>query len=131
MNSYFLRVASLRDEFASIGTIINDTELTLMAIDGLPNSWETFAQGVSARDNLYDFNRLKGDCLQEESKKLKKGGKLKTEDEELHVHNANSYKSKKKHFKKKKGNQKNETTSKLWDLNCEVESLEKANFLYY
>ena len=25
MNSYFLRVASLRDELASIGTIINDT----------------------------------------------------------------------------------------------------------
>ena len=24
-----------------------------------------------------------------------------------------------------------ETTSKLWDLNYEVESLEKADFLYY
>ena len=35
MNSYFLRVASLRDELASIGTIISDTKLTLMAIDGL------------------------------------------------------------------------------------------------
>ena len=63
MNSYFIRVASLRDELASIGTIINDTELTLMAIDGLPDSWETFAQGVSPRDTLPDFNRLKGDYL--------------------------------------------------------------------
>ena len=112
MNSYFLRVASLRDELASIGTIINDMELTLMAIDGLPDSWETFAQGVSARDNLLEFNRLKGDCLQEESKKLKKGGKLKTEDEELHVLNTNSYKGKKKHFKKKRRNQKNDKSKK-------------------
>ena len=106
MNSYFLRVSNLRDELASIGTIINDTKLTLMAIDGLPYSWETFAQGVSARDNLLDFNKLKGDCLQEDPKKLKKGGKLKTRDEELHVLKTNSYKGKKKHFKKKKGNQK-------------------------
>ena len=74
MNSYLLRVASLRDELSSIGTIINDIELTLMAIDGLLDSWETFTQGVSEKDNLLDFNRLKGDCLQEESKKLKKGG---------------------------------------------------------
>lgn len=58
MNSYFLRVASLRDELASTGTIIEDKELTLMAIDGLLDSWETFSQGESARDNLPDFNRL-------------------------------------------------------------------------
>ena len=35
MNSYYLRVFSLRDELASIRTIISDTELTLMAIDRL------------------------------------------------------------------------------------------------
>ena len=58
-NSYFLRVASIRDELSSIGTIISDTKLTLMAIDGLPDLWETFAQGISARDNIPDFNRLK------------------------------------------------------------------------
>ena len=52
-----------------------------MAIDGLPDSWETFSQIVSAKDNLPDFNRLKGECLQEESRKLKKGGRLKIEDE--------------------------------------------------
>lgn len=91
INSYFLRFIGIRDEFSTIGTIINDTELMLMAIDGLPESWEIFAQGISARDQLQDFNRLKNDCLQEESRKLKKGGKLKVEDEELHVLNANSY----------------------------------------
>ena len=88
MNPYFLRVASLRDELASIGTIIEDKELTFMAIDGLPDSCETFSQRVSARDNLPNFNRLKEDCLEEESRKLKKGGKLKIEDEELHVLNT-------------------------------------------
>ena len=36
INSYFLRVASIRDELSSIGTIINYIELTLMTIDGLP-----------------------------------------------------------------------------------------------
>lgn len=119
MHSYFLRVASLRDELASIGTIIKDKELTLMAIDGLPNSWEMFAQGISARDKLPDFNRLKGDFLQEESRKLKKGGKSKVENEELHVLNTNTYKGKKKHFKKKKGNHKNDKPKKdLSKIKC-------------
>ena len=118
MNSYFLRVASLRDELASIVTIIEDRELTLMAINRLPDSWETFSQGVRARDNLLDFNRHKGDCLQEESRKLKKGGRLKIEDEELHVLNTNFYKGKKKHFKKK-GNQRNDKPKKdLSKIKC-------------
>ena len=81
MNSYFIRVGSLRDELTSIGYIIDDKELTLMAIDGLPDSWGIFSKGVSVRDKLQKFNRLKGDCLQEESRQLKKGRKLKIEDE--------------------------------------------------
>ena len=96
-------MASLRDEHASIGTIIEDKVLTLMVIDGLLDSWETFSEGVSARDKLPDFNRIKGDCLQEESRQLKKGGKLKTEDEELHVLNTNSYKGKKKTLQEEEG----------------------------
>ena len=91
----------------------------LMAIDGLPDSWETFTQGISARDQLPDFNRLKNDCLQEETRKLKKGGKPKVEDEELHILNVNSYKGKKKLFKKKKGNQNNGKSKKdLSKIKC-------------
>ena len=37
---------------------------------------------------------------------------MKTEDEELHALNTNSYKGKKKHFKKKKGNQRNDKPKK-------------------
>ena len=51
INSYFLNVVGIRDELSSIGTIISDNELTLMAIDRLPDSWETFTQGISAKDN--------------------------------------------------------------------------------
>ena len=118
MNSYFARVGSLRDELTSIGYIIDDKELTLMAINGLPDSWDILSQGVNARDKLPDFNRLKADCLQEEARQLKKGRKLKTKDEELHVLNTNSYKGKKKHFKKK-GNQRNDKPKKdLSKIKC-------------
>ena len=72
INYYFLRVSDIRDELSSIGTIITDKKLTLMAIDGLPDSWETFAQGINAKDNFPDFKKLKNNILQEESKKLKK-----------------------------------------------------------
>lgn len=114
MNSYFLRIVGIRDELSSIGTIISDSNLTLMAIDGLPDSWETFAKGISARDKIPDFNRLKNDCLQEESRKLKKGGKPKIEDEELHVLNTNSYKGKKKNFKRKREIKRIEKPRKIY-----------------
>ena len=126
MNSYFLRVASLRDELASIGYMIDYKELTLMVIDGLPYSWEIFSQGVSARDKLPDFNRLKGDCLQEESRQLKKGRKLKTEDEELHVLNTNSYKGKKKAHKR--NDKPKRDLSKVKCFKCEKLGHYKENF---
>ena len=56
---------------------------------------------------------------------------MKTEDEELHVHNTNSYKGKKKHLKKKKGNQRNDKLkkdlSKIKCFKCEKFGHYKSN----
>ncbi|XP_057815061.1 protein DETOXIFICATION 17 [Cryptomeria japonica] len=39
----------------------------MLALDGLPSSWESFIQGISARSKLPKFDRLKTDCIQEVS----------------------------------------------------------------
>lgn len=92
VNAYFMQMSTLRDELATLGYEIQSKELTLIALDGLPSIWETFVQGISARDNFPKFDRLKVDCLQEESRQNKKGIKQKNIDEDLQVLNTNSNK---------------------------------------
>lgn len=105
INAYFLRVSALRDQLSLLGHEIDGKELALIALDGLPESWETFVAGISARSKFPKFDRLRTDCLQEESRLDKRGLKKKINDEENHALNVNTHKKKKfKHFRKKKFN---------------------------
>jgi hypothetical protein len=55
ITSYFLRISEIRDQLLCIGNTIEDTELTLIALKGLPISWETFIQCISTRPPLPRF----------------------------------------------------------------------------
>lgn len=120
VNAYFMRISTLRDELATLGYEIQSKELTLIALDGLPSIWETFVQGISARDEFPKFDRLKADCLQEESRQNKKGIKQKNIDEDLQVLNTNSNKkSKQKQFRKRKSRHSKNTFKKdLSQIQC-------------
>lgn len=45
----------------------------MIALNGLPISWENFRQGKSACSKLPKFDRLKDDCIQEECSLLSQG----------------------------------------------------------
>ena len=51
ITSYFLRISKLKDRLATIGSQVDDKELSFIALKGLPLSWETFIRGVSSRPN--------------------------------------------------------------------------------
>ena len=50
INAFFMRITDLRDQLSALGYEIENRELFLIALGGLPNSWESFVQGISARD---------------------------------------------------------------------------------
>ncbi|XP_059073140.1 uncharacterized protein LOC131873967 [Cryptomeria japonica] len=71
--AYFMRISDLRDQLSSIGKVVDDSDLTMLALNGLPASWESYIQGISARPDLPKFDRLRADCIQEESRLIARG----------------------------------------------------------
>ena len=63
----------MRDQLYALGYEIENQELSLIALGGLPNSWESFVQGISVRSKIPKLDRLRLDCLQEESRLMIKG----------------------------------------------------------
>lgn len=40
--AYFMKISELRDQLSTIGHVINDKDLTMLALNGLPSSWESY-----------------------------------------------------------------------------------------
>jgi hypothetical protein len=63
---YLTRLTQIRDELATIGSKIEDSELVHIALNGFSNPWDTFVHGIVAREKLPDQQRLWDDFVQEE-----------------------------------------------------------------
>lgn len=83
ITSYFMRITELRNQLSTIGHTFDSKELTMLALNGLPTSWESFIQGISARSKLPKFDRLKTDCIQEESRLITRGIGINSQNEEM------------------------------------------------
>ena len=59
ITSYFLRITELKDQLATMNNQVDDNELSMIALRGLPLSWETFIRGLSSRPELPKFDQLK------------------------------------------------------------------------
>lgn len=73
INTFF--ITELRDQLSTIGYENDSKELSLIALGGLPNSWESFIQGINARPKLPKLDQLRFVCLQEEARQMSKGYK--------------------------------------------------------
>ena len=98
--SYFLRISELKDQLATIESQVDDKELSIIALKGLPLSWETFIRGLSSRPDLPKFELLKNECTQEESRLVSRGINLKQEGYIQALHANMNNKEKKGKFKK-------------------------------
>ena len=47
---------------------VEEGEIVMTTLNGLPISWDTFIQGICARSTLISFSRLREECAQEEAK---------------------------------------------------------------
>lgn len=79
ITSYFLRISELKDQLATIGSLVDDKELTMISLRGLPLSQGTFIRGLSSRPELPKFELLKNECTQEESRLVSRGISLNQE----------------------------------------------------
>ena len=66
--SYFMRIIELMDKLRPSGEPIDDKEIIITTLNGLPTSSESFIQTISGRTKLPKFDRLWADCTQEETR---------------------------------------------------------------
>ena len=71
--TYLSRFTDVRDELATIGEIVAETELVRTTLHGFPKSWEVFIEGIVAREHLPDWNKLWSDCVQNEIRRSHSG----------------------------------------------------------
>jgi hypothetical protein len=80
--TYPMRITRIRDQHAAIGEAVDDIELVNVGLNGLPESWEPFVQGICAREKLPYFDKLWTDCIQEEAQIESRKGKQKGSNDE-------------------------------------------------
>lgn len=68
-----MRISKLKNQLGLIGHNMEDKDLVMIALNGLPHSWESFIQTISGRTELPTLDRLKNDCIQEESRLITRG----------------------------------------------------------
>ena len=64
IQSYFTRVSQIKEQIEAIGDIVEEVELVMTTLNGLPKSWESFIHGICFRIKLTNFIKLWEDCTQ-------------------------------------------------------------------
>ena len=68
IQSYFTRVFQIKEQLEPVEENIENGEIVMTTLNGLPRSWDSFIQGICARKKLITFSRLWEECSQEEAR---------------------------------------------------------------
>ena len=67
IQSYFTRVSNIKEKLEVGDEEVENVEIVMTTLNGLPMSWDSIIQGICARRNLVTFSRLWEECSQEEA----------------------------------------------------------------
>ena len=63
---YLTKFFQCKDEMGSVGVTVDEEELVILALLGLPKSWHSYEDSVNGREKLSGWERLWLDLVQEE-----------------------------------------------------------------
>ena len=58
IQSHFTRVAQIKEQLEAVEENVEEGEIVMTTLDGLPRSWDSFIQWICARRKMISFNRL-------------------------------------------------------------------------
>ena len=67
IQSYFTRVSQFKEQLEVVDEEVENAEIMMTTLNGLPRSWDSFIQGICAKKKLVKFNRLWKEFSQEEA----------------------------------------------------------------
>ena len=64
IQSYFTRVSQIKEQLEAVDEEVENSDIVMTTLNGLPRSWDSFIQGIYARKKLVKFSRLWEDLSQ-------------------------------------------------------------------
>lgn len=58
IQNYFTRVSQIKEKLEAIEDMVEDAEVVITTLNGLPRSWEGFIQGILFKRKMTKFSRL-------------------------------------------------------------------------
>ena len=58
IHSYFTRVSQIKEQLEAVDEEVENAEIVMTTLNGLPRSWDSFIQGICGRKKLVKFSRL-------------------------------------------------------------------------
>ena len=58
IQSYFTRVSHIKEKLEAIGDNVEEEDMVMTTLNGLPRSWEYFIQEICDRRRITKFNKL-------------------------------------------------------------------------
>ena len=62
IQSYFTRVSHIKEQLEAVAKEVENADIVMTTLNGLPKTWDSFIQGICARKKLVKFNRLWEEC---------------------------------------------------------------------
>ena len=64
---YFKKVIHIKEQLEAVEENIEEGKIVITNLNGLPRSWDSFIQVISAIRRLISFSTLREECAQEEA----------------------------------------------------------------
>ena len=64
IRSYFIRVSQIKEQLEVVDEEVENAEIVITTLNGLPRAWDSFIQGICVRKKLVKFSRLWEECSQ-------------------------------------------------------------------
>ena len=68
IQSYFTRVSQIKEQLEAVDEEVENVEIVMTTLNGLPRSWDSLIQVICARKKLVKFSRLWEEFSQEEAR---------------------------------------------------------------
>ena len=85
IQSYFTRVSQIKEQLEAVDEEVENAEIVMTTLNGLPRACDSFIQGICARKKLVKFRRQWEEFSQEEARISSREENMGSEDQDLIV----------------------------------------------
>ena len=62
IHAFFTRISQINEQIVVIGVSVEEDEIVMTTLNGLPKSWDAFIRGICSRKKLIKLSRLREEC---------------------------------------------------------------------